>query len=160
MPSRLTGATMLVFLLLASAPAMKSYGADDKTPAVPVPIPVGHGAKGVKLPYFDGNGKLQMDFSIESAYRIDADHLQMKLVKMQTYDETGKMEMMIELPSSSLDLTTRIVTSDEPVTIRRSDFEITGETMVFDTQTKSGKLVGKVRMLIFNLSDMTGKGAQ
>jgi hypothetical protein len=84
----------------------------------------------------------------------------MKLVKMQTYDETGKMEMMIDLPSSSLDLTTRIVTSDEPVTIRRSDFEITGETMVFDTQTKSGKLAGKVKMLIFNLSDMTGKGAQ
>ena len=165
-PSRLVFIGLLGGLLLASVPGTQSYGsddkkgADDKAPELNLPIPIGHKAKGVKLPYFDQKGKLQMDFSIDSAYRIDENHLQMKLVKMQTYDENGKVEMMIDLPSSILDLTTRIVTSDEPVTIRRADFEITGDTMQFDTQTKSGKMVGNVRMMIYNLSEMTEKGAQ
>jgi len=142
---------VLIFLLLVSTPERESFAADNKTPVLNVPIPVNHGAKGIKLPYFDEKGSLQMDFSIESAFRIDTDHLQMKGVKMQTYNENGKVEMLIDSSSSILDLTTRMVTSDEP---------ITGETMQFDTQTKSGKIVGKVRMLIYNLTDMTEKGAK
>jgi len=153
------GATLVAFFFMANgAPEMKG-GPDDHTPRLDIPIPVKHTAKGVKLPYYS-EGKLQMDFSIESAYRVDADHLQMKLVKMQTYDDTGKLEMTIDMPSSVLDLTTRIVTSKEPVRIRRTDFEITGETMQFDTQTRSGKIVGKVKMLIFNTKDLEGTGAQ
>ena len=164
--SGLAGSWFLFFLIMAGVPGTQSYAEDEKKGAegkpveLNLPIPVLHGAKGVKLPYFDQKGKLQMDFSIDSAYRIDLGHLEMKGVKMQTYDESGKVEMMIDLQRSLLDLTTRIITSDEPVTIRRSDFEITGDTMQFDTQTKSGKMVGQVRMLIFNLSDMTEKGAQ
>ena len=157
---KVAGAVALVFLLLTTVPEKKSYGSDGKAPDLTVPIPVNHGAKGIKLPYYDEKGKLQMDFSIDSAYRSDEGHLEMKQVKMHTYDENGNVEMMIDLPSSILDLTTRIVTSNQPVTIRRSDFEVTGETMQFDTQSKSGKIVGKVRMLIYNLSDMTGKSAQ
>ena len=134
--------------------------AEDKVARLDVPIPVAHGAKGIKLPYFDGNGKLQMDFSIGSAFRSDAEHLEMKGVVMQTYDANGKSEMYIEMPSSILDLTTRMVKSDEPFTLRRNDFEMTGDTMLFNTVTKSGKVIGNVRMLIYNLSDMTGKGVK
>ena len=154
---RIIGARLLFLPLLASLPGMRGNASDETTPDLSVPIPIGHGAKGVKLPYFDEKGKLQMDFSIDSAYRIDSDHLQMTMVKMQTYDESGKLEMMIDMPSSILDLTTRIVSSDKPVTIRRSDFELTGDTMQFNTQTKSGKIVGNVRMLIFNSGEMAEK---
>lgn len=134
--------------------------AEDKVAGLDVPIPVAHGAKGIKLPYFDGNGKLQMDFSIGSAFRTDAEHLEMKGVVMQTYDENGKSEMFIEMPRSTLDLTTRMLKSDEPFTLRRNDFEMTGDTMQFNTVTKSGKVIGNVRMLIYNLSDLTGKCAK
>lgn len=158
---RLAVAFLAAVLLLNLTPAVNSLAADNESPWLNMPIPVNHGAKGVKLPYFDAKGKLQMDFSIDSAYRVDNDHLQMKMVKMQTYDEDGKPEMLISLTSSVLDLATQIVSSDEPVTIRRSDFELTGDTMQFNTQTKSGKIVGKVRMLIFNVNNnIPGKGAQ
>jgi len=153
-----TGALLLAFLTLLLC---KTNGApNEKIEGLDVPIPIQHGAKGIKLPYFDGNGKLQMDFSIQSAFRTDTDHLEMKGVIMQTYDENGQSEMLINLPSSILDLATRIVKSDEPFTLRRTDFEITGDTMQFDTVTKSGKIIGNVRMLIYHLSDMTKKGAQ
>ena len=146
--------------VLMAFPQITNGTPHDKSNSLEVPIPIQHGAKGIKLPYYDGSGKLQMDFSITSAFRVDADHLKMKGVLMQTYDETGKLEMMIDLPSSILDLETRIVKSDEPFILRRSDFEINGDTMQFDTATKSGKIIGKVKMLIYNLSDMTKKGVQ
>jgi lipopolysaccharide export system protein LptC len=54
-----------------------------------------------------------------------------------------------------LDLNTRIVTSDIPVIVRRSDFEITGQQMVFNTQTRAGRMTGHVRMVIYNRSEMS-----
>ena len=101
-----------------------------------------------------------MLFNIELATRIDNDHLKMKSAKMETYDADGKPEMTIEIPTSILDLNTRVVTSNQPVTIRRSDFELTGETMTFNTQTRAGKMVGKVRMLIYNRREMTEQNEQ
>jgi len=134
--------------------------AENHAPELSIPIPVGHHAEGVRFPYHDERGTLKMDFSIQSAYRVDDSHLQMKLVKLLTYDDSGKLEMTIDMPSSILDLRSRIVISDEPVMIRRADFEITGDTMQFDTQTHSGKIVGKVKMLIFNSIDIGGPGAK
>lgn len=125
-----------------------------------VPIPVGHDAEGIKLPYFDESGKLQMSFNIESAKRIDHDRLQMVMVKIETYDDEGNPEMTIDVPRSTLDLNTRIVTSNFPVTIRRSDFEVTGETMQFNPETRGGRLIGRVRMLIYNRGEPSASDAE
>jgi len=61
--------------------------------------------------------------------------------------------MTIEMPNSMFDLNTRVFSSEDPVTIRRTDFEVTGAHMTFDTQTRLGKFVGPVRMLVFNLGE-------
>jgi hypothetical protein len=129
--------------------------ADENAPKFNVPIPPGHSAEGLTIPYYDDKGKLQMNFKIETASRTDNDHLQMVAVKIETYDEKGQPEMSIDMPKSVLDLNTRIVTSDVPVTIRRSDFEVTGDTMTFNTETRNGHMVGKVRMLIYNHDEMS-----
>jgi lipopolysaccharide export system protein LptC len=52
-----------------------------------------------------------------------------------------------------LDLNTRVLTSKTNVTIKRSDFEVTGDAMQFDTKTKNGRVEGRVRMLIYNLDE-------
>lgn len=126
-------------------------------PKYDVPIPIHHKAEGVTLPYFDDKGKLQMHYKIASALRVDNDHLQMAQVQVETFDENGKTEMKIDMPSSVLDLNTRIVTSETPVTIRRSDFEVTGERMRFNSETRTGVMLGKVRMLIYNRDEMSQK---
>jgi hypothetical protein len=123
-------------------------------PKFNVPIPVGHGAVGVKLPYFDQRGKLQMFFNIAKAYRADLKHLQMENAFMQTYDENQAPDANVYMTFSVLDLDTRIVTSDVPVTVRHSDFEIVGQKMVFNTQTRVGRMSGHVHMLIFNSQAM------
>jgi len=119
-------------------------------PKFNVPIPVNHGAMGVKLPYFDDRGRLQMFFNIATAFRTDIGHLEMGNAYMQTYDETQAPDANVFMTRSVLDLNTRIVTSDVPVVVRRRDFEITGQKMVFNTQTRVGRMTGHVRMVIYN----------
>lgn len=131
-----------------------------KTTELNIPIPVGHAAEGLKIPSFDNQGKLQMQFQIDNARRLDDDHLAMAMAKVETYDESGNPDMTIELPNSVLDLKTRVVRSDDPVKIRRSDFELTGDTMVFNTQTRQARFVGNVRMLIFDSAEIAAPSSE
>jgi lipopolysaccharide export system protein LptC len=91
-----------------------------------------------------------MYVSIEQATRTDNDHLQMKNANMQTFDEKETPDATIFMTSSVLDLNTRIVTSEVPSIVSRSDFQIVGQKMVFDTQKHKGRMTGHVRMTVYN----------
>lgn len=121
--------------------------------AIDIPVPKGHDAKGLKIPYFSEEGKLQMTFNIGVAKRIDETHVEMSQLQVETYDENGVHEMTMDLPVSVLDLTTSVITAQQAVTIKREDFEITGNTMIFNTKTRAGGLGGRVRMLIYDLDE-------
>ena len=129
----------------------KTAAADDGKGKMTLPLIEGHDAKGLKIPYFDARGNLQMVFTIGVASRLDPDHVKMADLQVETFGDDGEREMTIELPASVLDLNTRVLSSKTPVTIRRDDFEITGQSMEFNTKTKQGELAGNVRMLIFDL---------
>ena len=151
------GIVFLAVLPLAEGKHSKGNGNATGSPTpvkLNIPIPIKHDANGVKLPYFDDRGRLQMYFNIESALRVDADHLEMTNAYMQTYDEKGVADANVYMSRSVLDLNSRIVTSDIPVVVRRSDFEITGQKMVFNTQTRSGRMTGHVQMVIYNRQEM------
>jgi len=120
-----------------------------------LPIPPGHDSKGLKVPYYDDQGALQMTFTIGVASRLDENRVKMNELQIETFAGDGSREMLIDLPKSLLDLSTRIITTNEGVTIRRSDFEITGQTMEFNTKTKEGRLSGRVRMLLYDLEEPT-----
>lgn len=119
-----------------------------------LPILKGHDAFGLKIPYFDTEGKLQMVFNIGRASRLDDERVSMAEMQLETFDDAGQTEMTIDLPKSVFNLESGIITTSTNVTIRRSDFEITGKAMVFNTETKKGKLSGNVRMLIYNLEEV------
>lgn len=149
---------LLVLTISVSAKDGKEKGKGGKaktSPKFDVPIPPGHDAKGVKIPYFDETGKLQMLFVIGTATRVDNDHLKMKSLLLETYDPTGTPEMSLAFKTSVLDLNTQIVTTNEPVTIRRSDLEVTGENMELNTVARKARMSGKVRMLIYNHDEIT-----
>jgi len=138
-----------------ASPGPNASASPSPPPKFNVPIPLHHDAQGVKLPYFDARGKLQMYFNIAKAVRVDPDHLEMKNAYMQTYDEKEVPDATVFMRRSLLDLNTRVVTSDIPVTVRRSDFEIVGQKMVFNTQNRIGRMTGHVRMVIYNRQEMS-----
>ena len=121
-----------------------------------IPIPIGHDAKGVRIPIYTPDGTLQMMFESEIAFRVDTRQLRLTQLKIETYDEAGKSDMFIDMPLSVFDLKTRVFSSVDPVTIRRTDFEVTGGNMTFDTQTNTGKFIGPVRMLVFQSQNPEG----
>ena len=153
----------LICLCLASllAPA-NLHASPEKTRAtkkLDVPIPISRNARGLRIPSFDAEGRLRMFFNIDSAFRVDEGHLRMTNLRIETFDDHGKSDVDVYMPFSMLDLKTNIVSSKEPVTIKRSDFDVTGSNMTFNPQTRIGKFIGPVRMLIFNSADLDQKPA-
>ena len=118
-----------------------------------IPVSKDHDAKGLKIPYFDGDGKKQMIFTIGVASRIDEEHIGMTETEVETFDENGEHEMTIALPKSELNVTTSVITTKKHVEIKRADFSITGETLEFNMKTKLGTLGGGVKMLIYNIQE-------
>ena len=118
-----------------------------------LPVPKGQPQKGLKIPIYDPeSGRLQMNFEIGVATWVDDDNIQMGGLRIQTFKRDGASELEVELPDSVFNVKSKEVTAKGRVTLKREDFEITGEKLTFNTDTKAGRFAGGVRMLIYNLS--------
>jgi hypothetical protein len=122
-----------------------------------IPLPIGHEAKGLVLPDFDGDGRLRGKFEAGTAHRIDQEHIGFQHLKITTYTPQSQPDLRIDMQTSVLDLKTRILTSQERTTIQRSDFNIAGDSVQFDTNSKTGRLSGNVKMIITDKSHLTEK---
>jgi len=121
-----------------------------------IPLPVGHEAKGLVLPDFDVEGHLRGRFEAASAKRLDEYHIGFHSLKIITYTPENKPDLTVELSESVLNLKTRILSSNERTFIKRADFDISGDSVEFDTNTHTGKMVGNVKMVITSQSQLLG----
>jgi len=159
---------LLVLLALEPALAAKPKGKKGKllgaTPSASageqsltnIPLPIGHEAKGLILPDFDSEGHLRGRFEAESAKRLDEVHIGFRSLKIITYTPENKTDLTVELSEAILNLKTRILSSKERTIIKRTDFDIAGDSVEFDTNTHTGKLVGNVKMVITSQSQLLG----
>jgi hypothetical protein len=122
-----------------------------------IPLPIGHEAKGLVLPDFDTDGRLKGRFEAGTAHRIDQEHIGFQHLKITTFTPESQPDLRIDMQTSVLDLKTRILSSQERTTIQRSDFNIAGDSVQFDTNTKTGRLIGNVKMVITDKSHLTAK---
>jgi hypothetical protein len=122
-----------------------------------IPLPIGHEAKGLVLPDFDGEGHLRGKFEAGTAHRIDEGHIGFEQLKITTYTPEDQPDLKIDMSTSVLDLKTRILSSKARTTIQRSDFNIAGDSVDFDTNERTGRLVGNVKMVITDKSRLTAK---
>jgi lipopolysaccharide export system protein LptC len=53
-----------------------------------------------------------------------------------------------------LNLNTRVIETKRRSTIKRTDFEIAGDSMRFNTATHQGTMTGNVHMTIFNQEEI------
>ncbi len=122
-----------------------------------IPLPIGHEAKGLVLPDFDGDGHLRGKFEAGTARRIDQEHIGFENLKITTYTPEDQPDLKIDMSTSILDLKTHILTSKTRTTIQRTDFNIAGDSVEFDPNNKTGRLVGNVKMVITDKSPLTAK---
>lgn len=112
-----------------------------------VPMPLNMPVKGIKIPHRNEEGKLIMTIEAEVATKLDEQHVEMENMKIESFDDDGK-KINIELPHSVFNLETRILTGDKQAFIHREDFEVTGDSVEFNTKTRYAVLRGKIRMVI------------
>ncbi len=156
---------LLVGATLAAQPKPKAKksaspgatGAKTPAPLTSVPLPIGQEAKGLVLPDFDITGRMRSRLEAGVAKRIDADHMSFTGMKMTTYTPQNTVDLLIEMPSSLLDLNTRVLVSHERTTVTRSDFYISGDQAEFDTIARKGTLNGNVKMVITDSSQFQKK---
>jgi hypothetical protein len=138
------------------ARAVRPRGSSEQS-LTNIPLPIGHEAKGLVLPDFDGEGHLRGKFEAGTARRIDQQHLGFQHLKITTYTPESQPDLQIDMQTSVLDLKTRVLSSQERTTIQRADFNIAGDSVQFDTNTRTGRLIGNVKMVITDRSHLTGK---
>ena len=158
-----------LFVFILAPPVFgQSKGRKKKAAATPsaspgeqsltnIPLPIGHEAKGLVLPDFDTNGHLRGRFEAGTAHRIDEEHVGFQRLKITTYTPENQPDLRIDMNTSVLDLKTRVLSSQERTTIQRADFNIVGDSVQFDTNSKTARMIGNVKMVITDKSHLTAK---
>jgi hypothetical protein len=144
-----------LFLALGSELLAGPPSGDRK---IVLPIPIGHDVKGLRVPFRNDEGKMEFRMDIEWARRLDEQNVEMRSSIIQTYDqETYKPSAKVELKTSVMNMDTNIIVSHEPVVVTREDFRLTGDAMEFNTKTREGKVIGNVRLIIYNRDELANK---
>lgn len=151
-----------------SKPSTAEKGAKAKEPkearTVPkggelnIPVPKGEPQKSVKFPLYGADGFLEMRFDVGVATKIAEDQVKMSKMRVELYkpDANGKpvYDMDIELPDALLNPQTKDLTTNTSVHIKCADYEVTGNTMKFNLDTKQGTLGGGVKMIITDIKSL------
>jgi hypothetical protein len=145
----------------------KGKGANKQTNASPtagdspsltdIPLPVGHDAKGVVLPDFDTDGHLRGKFVAGTARRLDQEQVAFTDLKITTFTPESQIDLQIDLRTAIFNLKTKILSSRERGTIKRADFNIIGDSLDFNTEERTGHMIGNIKMVITSNSKLIEK---
>jgi len=122
-----------------------------------IPLPIGHEAKGLVLPDFDLEGHLRGKFLAASARRLDEEHVAFQDLKITTFTPENETDLQINMHTSTFNLKTKILSSKERGTVVRADFNIVGDSLEFDTDKRTGRMIGHVKMVITDKSHLMEK---
>jgi hypothetical protein len=161
-------------VVAADKKAPKSEGktatpAPNKKPSRPkpeegikdVPITEGHDARGLVLPDFDRDGKLRGKLQAGVTRRLDEQNIEFEGVKFTTFlPETEQPNLEVTVNKAVFNLKTQVLSSDVRSTVKRSDFEVSGDTMRFEMVTRQSTLEGNVKMIVRGKARTPGEEAE
>jgi hypothetical protein len=140
----------------SKTPKAKAEPDAPKSSGMNVPVPVGDPQKVVKFPFYNDKGFLDMRFEAGVATKVDDVFVKLQKLRVETFkpDDKGKPQpdLDMDLPDALLNQKTRDLTSNTAVTIKCKDWQITGNSMVYNLETRQGTLGGGVKMIINDLS--------
>ena len=121
-------------------------------------IPEGVESRGVVKSSFSG-GVLSSLIEAATVTKVAEDRLEMKDMRLRIKGDTEPEDVEVLLSSAGYDLGNQMLSSEERSRVRRSDFTIEGDSLVFDTQKSVGRMNGNVIMVI-NLSKPGGSAPE
>ena len=115
-------------------------------------LPVGRPNEGVTIPSFQGGVRTSL-VRAERMTRIDEDRLEMENMEIEMFRVDGSLESRIKLMRARFHMPTSILSSRLRSRVERPDFEIEGDSLVFDTESQRGRMAGNVEMVIFDVKE-------
>jgi len=151
-----------VCVLLAGIGGLALADEPAQVRKVEVPVPIGHEVKGLRVPVRNDEGKMEMQFDMESAKRLDDQDIEMHTATIQTYNQqTAKPDAKIELKNAVMNLDTDVIKTGDPVRVSREDFVLTADGGEFNSKLRQGRVVGNVHLIIYDRDKFqTKSGAQ
>ena len=150
-------ARSLATLIMAGGMAA-GIAADEPSRRIDLPVPIGHEVKGLRVPLRTSEGKMDLQFDMESATRLDDQNVEMHTASIQTFDQqSSKPDVRINLKKSVMNMETNVITSQDPILVTRSDFQLTADGMEFNSKTRQGKVFRNIRLLIYDRNELQKK---
>ncbi|CAN5232475.1 hypothetical protein BH23VER1_BH23VER1_18220 [soil metagenome] len=116
-------------------------------------VPLGKTHEEIIYPTFAG-GKLNSVMTAKTATRNNDEFLDLTDMTIELY-ENGVSSFNIILQTAAYFLETKTLASDQHTVIKGKAFTISGDSMVFDTESGQGQLEGNIKMVIDDIQAFT-----
>lgn len=121
-------------------------------------IPEGMKNLKVRIPGFE-NGRATSLITADALTRQDKNTLFAEKMTIKIFGADPKEDVRVDTRTATYVLDTKVLSSNERSRVSRSDFQLEGDTMVFDTTTSQGKMVGRVQMIIYDTTQFSQRPA-
>lgn len=116
-------------------------------------IPEGLKNRGVRIPAFT-EGKPSSLIRADAVTRTDPENLTIEKMVIHLFGQQKEQDVRVDLKTGSYNMPSQVLSSNERSRVSRSDFQIEGDSLVFDTTSSQGKIVGNVEMVIYDVKSL------
>lgn len=135
-------------------PAKPAADPSDAIDSMCKMIPEGRRNLKVHYPGFD-NGRPSSLVTAAAMTRVNPQEMFAEKLRIDLFGKETKDNMRVDMKTGTYHLDTKLLTSEERSHVSRTDFRVDGDSMEFDMTSSQGKMIGNVRMVIYDTSSFT-----
>jgi hypothetical protein len=123
-------------------------------------VPPGAVNRGAVIPSFDAVGRRTSLITADMLRRVDDERLYAEKLVVQMFNPDPKNDVRIDLKTAFYQMAGGgVLRSTERSRVSNADFEIEGDSLIFDTAKNQGRMTGNIHMVIFDSSALSGEVA-
>lgn len=142
----------VVMFAAADQPALEDSGMN----AFLQMVPPGAVNRGAVIPSFDAAGRRTSLITADVLRRVDDKRVYAENLVVKMFNADPKNDARIDLKTAFYHLA-GVLRSTERSRVSRADFEIEGDSLIFDTAKNQGRMTGNIHMVIFDSSTVSGE---
>jgi hypothetical protein len=122
-------------------------------------VPPGAVNRGAVIPSFDSTGRRTSLITADMLRRVDDERIYAENLVVQMFNADPKNDVRIDLKTAFYQMAAGggVLRSMERSRVSRADFEIEGDSLIFDTTKNQGRMTGNIHMVIFDSSTLSGE---
>jgi len=115
-------------------------------------VPLGTVNKGAVIPSFDSTGRRTSLITADVLRRVDDERIFAENLVVQMFNADPKNDVRIDLKTAFYQMAGEggVLRSTERSRVTRADFQIEGDSLIFDTAKNQGRMTGNIHMVIFD----------